>query len=244
MNYKLGCLKDLPDHRDFKYPLATIAHYPPVVDLRSEMPPVYDQGSLGSCTGNAIAGAIHWELIKEKLQPFVPSRLFIYYNERKIEGTVSLDNGACIRNGMKSISTTGYCDEFVWPYHISRYREEPSSGAFAQAKQIHHRTRQYKRLNGLLDVKNALAQRNIVVFGFMVFENFYETKDVMPMPGPDDRPEGGHAVAVAGYDDTHQHVIIRNSWGSDWGVDGYFYMPYKFFQHPHYVFDMWTIERV
>ena len=92
-----GWLPDLPDHRDHLYaaPIAVLQALPPHVDLRPQCPPIYDQGQLGSCTANGIAGAIHFDRMKQHLQPnFTPSRLFIYYNERVIEGTVNEDSGA------------------------------------------------------------------------------------------------------------------------------------------------------
>jgi len=108
-----GWAPDLPDHRDFLYSVPPVvgAALPPSVDLRPGCPPVYDQGQLGSCTANAIAGAIEFELIKQKLPDFIPSRLFIYYNERVIEHDVQSDNGAQIRDGIKSVASQGVCPE-------------------------------------------------------------------------------------------------------------------------------------
>src|SRR5580693_7139532 len=105
-----GWAPDLPDHRDFTYsaPAQFLMALPTTMDLRPQCPPVYDQGQLGSCTGNAIAGAIEFERMKQKLAPnFVPSRLFIYYNERVIEGTVATDSGAQIRDGIKTVAQIG-----------------------------------------------------------------------------------------------------------------------------------------
>jgi C1A family cysteine protease len=107
-------MPDLPDARDHLYaaPLATLGVMRPTIDLRSKFPPPYDQGQLGSCTGNAIAGAIQFERRKQMLTPdFTPSRLFIYYNERVIEGTVNVDSGAQIRDGVKSVVKQGVCSE-------------------------------------------------------------------------------------------------------------------------------------
>src|ERR1700681_1590601 len=106
-NYSLGWLPDLPDARDFMYaaPLKVLQALPPSVDLRSGCPPVYDQGQLGSCTANAIAAAIEFDQRKQKLtQKFSPSRLFIYYNERVLEGTISVDGGAMLRDAIKSVA--------------------------------------------------------------------------------------------------------------------------------------------
>ncbi len=104
-------------------PIAMLKKLPSVVDLRSKFPPAYDQGELGSCTANAIAGAIQFGRRKHKQKPdFIPSRLFIYYNERAMEGTVSVDSGAQIRDGIKSVVKQGACSEKTWPYQISSSR--------------------------------------------------------------------------------------------------------------------------
>jgi C1A family cysteine protease len=117
MAYKIqryGWVPDLPDARDHLYaaPMAMLKKLPAAVDLRSKFPPPYDQGQLGSCTGNAIAGAIQFGRRKQKQKPdFTPARLFIYYNERAMEGTVNVDSGAQIRDGIKSVVNQGACSE-------------------------------------------------------------------------------------------------------------------------------------
>src|SRR5712671_712702 len=110
---KYGYIPDLPDHRDRRLAfLSAPIPLPAVVDLRPKMPPVYDQGQLGSCTGNAIAAAVQFERKKQGMGPdFAPSRLFIYYNERVIEGTVGTDAGAQIRDGIKAVAALGVCPE-------------------------------------------------------------------------------------------------------------------------------------
>src|SRR4051794_25448242 len=115
----LGWVRDLPDPRDLMYsaPLARLRKLPPSADLRAKCPPVYDQGRIGSCTANAIAAAIQFDRRKLRLRPdFVPSRLFIYYNERAMEGHVAYDSGAQIRDGIKSVSKLGVSPEKLWPY--------------------------------------------------------------------------------------------------------------------------------
>src|SRR3989440_2703094 len=109
-----GWIPDLPDQRDHLYaaPPPVVSALPPSSDLRPHCPPVYDQGQLGSCTANAIGAAIQFDRMKQNLSPnFVPSRLFIYYNERVMEGTVSTDSGAQIRDGIKSVAKQGACPE-------------------------------------------------------------------------------------------------------------------------------------
>ena len=115
----LGWMPDLPDNRDHLYsaPLAKLRVLPTKVDLRRRCPRVYNQGQIGSCTANAIAAAIEFDRKKQKLRDFIPSRLFIYYNERSIEHSVPLDNGAQIRDGIKSVAKQGACPETEWTYN-------------------------------------------------------------------------------------------------------------------------------
>src|SRR5205807_8468541 len=133
---RYGWIPDLPDQRDhlFAAQPATLTHLPPMVDLRPDCPDDYDQGQLGSCTGNAIAAAIQFDEMKQKEpNPSPPSRLFIYYNERSMEGTVNSDSGAQIRDGIKTVNQTGYCREDLWPYDISQFAAQPPQAAFDDA---------------------------------------------------------------------------------------------------------------
>ncbi len=124
-----GWRPDMPDGRDLRYaaPPAALEELPDKVDLRQQCPPIYDQGQLGSCTANAIGGALEFDQIKQgQASPFTPSRLFIYYNEREIEGSVDSDDGAEIRDGVKSVANQGACKEATWPYDIDKFRDKPS----------------------------------------------------------------------------------------------------------------------
>src|SRR6184192_3498556 len=122
---RYGWIPDQPDQRDHLYaaPPQFLVALPPRTDLRRRCPAVYDQGQLGSCTANAIAGAIQFDRIKQKLgTQFTPSRLFIYYNERAMEHTVNSDSGAQIRDGIKSVGNQGDCPETEWPYVIAKFK--------------------------------------------------------------------------------------------------------------------------
>jgi len=134
--HTFGWVPDLPDQRDFLYaaPVENMAALPTSVDLRPQCPKtVYDQGQLGSCTANAIAGALEFDRLKEGLADFIPSRLFIYYNERVMEGTVGTDSGAQIRDGIKSVGSIGAPPESDWPYNIAEFAVKPSPKAYKDA---------------------------------------------------------------------------------------------------------------
>ena len=225
-----GWRPQLPDSRDKMYARRRTGNLPPAADLRPSMPPVYDQGQLGSCTGNAIAGAMEYERDRQGLPDFVPSRLFVYYNERALEGTVSSDAGAVIRDGIKVVNTEGVCPETLWPYDIGMFAVKPPKRCYVAATK--DKAVQYESIQTLGDLKDAIASNLSVVFGFTVYESFESQAvaqtGVMPMPKKSEAVVGGHAVLAVGYSDAKGHVIVRNSWGASWGDHGYFYMPYQY----------------
>jgi C1A family cysteine protease len=230
MRHAYGWQADRPDFDHFYgVPPLILQTLPTSVDMRSNCPPIYDQGNLGSCTANAIAGAIAYDQKKQQLSEFTPSRLFIYYNERLKEGTVNSDSGAAIRDGIKSVAKQGACAEAEWPYDINQFSVKPTQVCYDSA--LMHKVILYQRIvNNLLQMKGCLASESPFVYGFTVYESF-ESEEVaatgiVPMPQQGEQVLGGHAVMAVGYDDSKQFFICRNSWGESWGDNGYFYMPY------------------
>jgi len=221
---------------------------PSKVDLRPHCPPVYDQGNLGSCTANGIAGAIEFDRMKQKLQPaFTPSRLFIYYNERVIEGTVNSDSGAQIRDGIKVVAKKGDCPETEWPYDISQFTHKPSAQCYKDARK--YKAIQYQRLvQRVNQLKGCLASGYPFVYGFTVYDSFESGSvaktGVVPMPAPGEQVLGGHCVLAVGYDDSQHRFLARNSWGPDWGIAGYFTMPYAYLTDTSLSSDFWTIRLI
>jgi C1A family cysteine protease len=248
---RFGWIPDVPDHRDYLFAAAPqiLSALPPKVDLRPQCPKtVYDQGQLGSCTGNAIAGAIEFNLLKQNPSTaFTPSRLFIYYNERVMEGTVKSDAGAMIRDGIKSVSKQGAPPEPLWPYVISKFATKPPAAAYKEAAK--HTVTTYQRVaRALNQMKGCLAAGFPWVFGFTVYESF-ESPAVaktgqVPMPGANEAVLGGHAVLAVGYDDGAQTFIVRNSWGPKWGMSGYFTIPYAYLLDENLSDDFWTVRSV
>lgn len=247
---RYGWVRDLPDQRDLLYaaPPDISAALPPKVDLRAQFPPPYDQGMLGSCTANAIAGALEFLEIKEQQQPPVmPSRLFIYYNERALEGTTGSDSGAQIRDGIKVVVREGYCPETEWPYVVANFTEHPPARCYSDA--LKERVSQYLRLSQeRIPLLTCLASGFPFVFGFSVYESFespeVRSTGVVNLPQPDEQFIGGHAVVACGYDLAAGRFIVRNSWGPEWGMGGYFTMPFEYLTDPSLAADFWTLRRV
>jgi C1A family cysteine protease len=249
LSHGYGWQKDLPDQRDHFYavPSPVLGPLPAKVDLRPQCPPVYDQGQLGSCTANAIAGAIQFDRLKQKLDDFVPSRLFIYYNERVLEHSVASDSGAQIRDGIKSVAKQGDCPEPEWPYDIARFKTKPAAACYQDA--LKYKAVSYQRITPVLgQLKGCLASGWPFVFGFTVYESF-ESPAVAksghaPLPASGESVVGGHAVVGVGYDDAKQWFVVRNSWGLGWGLKGYFTLPYAYVAGADLASDFWTIRVV
>lgn len=250
MNRQYGWRPDLPDARDSyraKVGWFKAVLLPSQTDLRPKMPAVYDQGQLGSCAANAIGAAIEFQRAAEKLPDFVPSRLFIYYNARVLEGDPSDDNGMQIRNGIKSVVSTGACPELDWPYNPSQFAVQPSPNCYAEAKT--DLVIAYQRVSQTLDdMKAILAGGEPFVFGISVYDSFESeavaTSGIVPMPAQSESMIGGHAMLAVGYDDARQAFIVRNSWGADWGQAGYCFLPYAYLTSSDLASDLWAVQAV
>lgn len=253
-----GWRRDTPDPRD-KMMMASpaeVAKLPDQVDLRAQCPPIFDQGELGSCTANAISAAMMFVEHKngKTFNPF--SRLFIYAEERKAEGTpLTEDSGAQIRDGFKVIKSKGAPYETDWPYDMSKWTIDPP--AAVDTKALDHQALYYYRCPNLHSVQSSLAQGYPVVFGFAVPDNMMSdecarTGVVMP-PQASEGWDGGHAVMAVGYDKNFKFtdaikggVLCQNSWGRGWGLGGFFWLPMYFWDGGAGALatDNWTLRRM
>ena len=261
--HALGWRPDLPDHRDFAYaaPTDVLKALPSSVDLRSQMPDPYDQEAVGSCTANAINACIQFNRrLLNAPDDFIPSRLFVYWNERDMEHTVPMDAGAELRDGVKSVAKLGVCREDLWPYIAtpadpatylfppgSPPVTKPSPSCYVEAK-LHTAISYLRVQQSLSQLRGCLAQGFPFVFGFSVYTSMYDVygKPVteLPLPSSQDDLLGGHAVCAVGYDDEDQTFTIRNSWGTNVQDQGHFYMSYSFITDHQLASDFWTIRRV
>ena len=248
LKVNFGWVKDSHDPRDVKFKITQPHELPTMVDLRTQCPPVYNQYNIGSCTANALGAAFQFEQMKQKKPDFIPSRLFIYYNERAIEGTINEDAGAMIRDGIKTMVKEGVCPENMWMYIPASFKDKPTEDCYKTA--LNNQVLEYLRISphSLYEVKHCLSEGYPISFGFMLSESFMSDEvahtGIAKMPNVNENIIGGHAVLCVGFDDSKESLIVRNSWGSEWGLGGYFYLPYGYVTELNLSNDYWTIRLV
>jgi C1A family cysteine protease len=236
------------------------AAVPAKVDLTPHCGPVFDQGNLGSCTANACAGALEYEEnIQNNNDAAVQlSRLFLYYNERALEGDIDQDAGGEIRDVVKVAAQYGAPLETTWPYDDgpTQFTVKPSLEAYTEGAK--HKVLQYQAVPQTLQAfKHALGVYNRpIVIGITVYESFESDEamntGVVPMPNTEtEQCLGGHAVLVIGYDDSKQAFLVRNSWGNVYPPawpgskeTGSFWLPYQFMMDPELAEDFWVVQKI
>lgn len=248
MNRTLNWKPSPPDLRDIKSLRAVKAS--PLPD-EFELPlktTLYDQLNIGSCVMNSGCTCFNYEVLENfKDVKFEPSRLFGYYNARKLQGWENEDSGSYIRDGFKAMNKWGLCKESLWPYIESKVTTEPTKLAYDDGpNQI---TIKYATVPQTeTAIKQVLVSGAAVSFGFWVYDSFMDNWDsttgVMPIPKPGESFLGGHAVTIIGWSNAKKCFLIQNSWGTSWGQEGLFWMPYSFLLNPKYASDFWCIEEI
>jgi C1A family cysteine protease len=245
---KYGWKPDLPDYRDIYFTRVEGFRDIPKIDLAPLFQPIIDQGELGSCTACAITDAFEFEVRKSRPESAEElSKLFLYYLERFLEGTVKEDSGAMIRTGMKVLAHYGVCSESLWDYDISKFAVKPPKRCFENA--LAHKVLVYLRVNqNLTDIRACLAAKYPITFGISLYESFHSEDvwrtGIVPMPSGNDSSLGGHAILLVGYDDRKRLFKFRNSWSEEWGDKGYGYLPYAYVTNGDLATDFWTIRQV
>jgi len=249
-NYRLDWTESPEDERDFRFSdlqkKRTLTAAPPKsVNLSDRLPEVYDQGNIGSCTGNSCSSiGLHQSRVQNR--EIYPSRLFLYYGARELINETDVDGGAHLRDVFKSWNKKGVASEMTWPYNEGRVLERPSDQAYHEAAKT-LATAYYTLDNrNLSELKSCLASGHPFVFGFWVYDSFFGSwRDTMPIPNTSkERFLGGHAVTAIGYDDGRQAFLIKNSWGTDWKDNGHFWMPYAFITNRSFCVDFWMLEGI
>jgi C1A family cysteine protease len=248
----LGWKPALPDIRNHRLIIEAYMSVrgilPRTVDLRTNMPPIGDQGPLGSCTAWAALAAYRYEMVKAGLPDMDLSELAQYYWSRLIEHSTRIDSGATITDAIKVLAKVGAAPEKAWPYSTQRSKwvHAPSRAVRALAKQ--HLAIEYQAVpQVLVSLRGVLAIGYPVVFGISVYESFESEKvattGVVDMPNTSESLLGGHALVLVGYDDSVRLFIVRNSWGTDFGDAGYVYLPYEYVTSSDLASDFWIIKR-
>lgn len=262
----MGWMRDLPSIKDYaidqpqvkpmlaKLKGAGAQSAPPTlpasVDLRAWFSAIENQGSLGSCTAHAGVGLLEYYERRAYGKHIDASRLFLYKTTRNLLKW-SGDTGAYLRSTMEALVLFGVPPESYWPYDVTKFDDEPT--AFLYTLGSNYQALKYYRLDPsgtakatlLTQIKTNLAAGLPAFFGFTVYGSYTQAnvanQGSIPYPTGADRVVGGHAVVVAGYDDsrvirnsnpgavpTTGALLIRNSWGSGWGQGGYGWLPYEY----------------
>lgn len=247
MDRKFGWRPSLPDFRDFRYraisPDKEVAQLPPVKYLIC--PPVVDQGDLGSCVFFALSYAMESAQVSQDIIPENPSQLFAYYHYRETYGQIDYDDGAMIRDAVKLLAADGICGEEDWPYLTANFAVKPPFQSYIKARE--HRIQSYHALETMEDMLNCIADGYGFVCGISVYSSIDDAVVVktgkVPVPGKDDKFLGGHAIYVGGYNLHKQMFKFQNSWGKDWGDQGFGWIPFAYLESNGLCGDRWTVRR-
>lgn len=241
----LGLRLSLPDLRDHRHTPVLAGPLPPKTNNRAAMPPVRDQGPLGSCTAFASTTAAWYTYMREDYHhPYPGSPLFQYWNERFLEGSTASDSGATIADSLKALGQWGICAEHWWPYVPALFAQQPPDAAYANA--IRHKATSYARVSQAVDqLKLCLAAGHVVCIGVAVYESFEgpvaAATGQIPLPQAGERLLGWHAQVVCDYDDGPGVFTSQNSWGPGFGDAGYLHFSYSYLADAQLSSDWWVL---
>ena len=236
-------LPDLPDHTAPVY-VSSNVKLPNDISWQSSYPEVYNQLDTNSCTAQAMCGAVSF-LNKD----FSPSQLFQFYNERVLLNTVNSDAGATLSVACKAAENNGICPENLWPFNISQLTVRPEQICYSKAiKNLFSKSSKLLTQNNpnlIAEIKDAIAQGHPVIAGILVFPSMEDQgtaeTGIVPMPSGNNPPLGGHAIVLMGYYEATGLIQFRNSWGPNWGKDGYGFLPEAYFES--YLMSAWVLEK-
>jgi hypothetical protein len=199
----------------------------------------------GNCVGNGVSVALDYAHVKSNpgLKFFTPSRLFIYYQGRVAIGTVNQDSGCQIRDAIAATQKLGAPLESLWPYRESKFKLRPPATAYSDA--LKRQIIQAYKAETLDDVKRALSLDLPVVFGVPVYRAIQDLSwfnYTLPLPAKNERSVGGHCMTVVGYRNSDSMLIVRNSWGTNWGRSGHMLMPFEYWNKFQRQTDAWVIS--
>lgn len=217
------------------------------VDLRQYCSPIEDQGEIGSCTAHAGVGLYEYFERRAFGRHIDGSRLFLYKATRNLLKKTA-DDGAYLRTVMAAMALFGVVPEKYWPYDEKKVNEEPTAFLYSYAQNF--QAISYYRLDCfgvtkpdlLVSIKDHLFKGLPLIFGFTCYASLDQSDNgKIAFPDRKENTDGGHAVMAVGYDDnmkivnplnksvvTTGAILIRNSWGTDWGEGGYGWLPYDY----------------
>lgn len=268
--YKFGWIPDYPDIRDYtdkhekikpllsKLSLPKGSSLPGNADLRKWCSGIENQGGIGSCTSHAVAGVVEYFENKAFGKHIEASRLFLYKVTRNMLHSKG-DTGAFLKSAIGALVLFGVPPEEFCPYDESKFDVEPNAFCYAFAQNyrcisyFRHDPAGASTKDVLTSIKKYVYSGIPSVFGFTVYSSMRQANDgFIPFPGKNESIMGGHAVVAVGYDDKMKiknpasgetstgALLIRNSWGEEWGESGYGWLPYEYVLQG-LAMDFWSI---
>jgi C1A family cysteine protease len=244
-----------------------------IKNLVDYFPPAFDQENMFSCTANAASAIAEYYTLRQFKANYAQassdgrhtplSRLFVYFNARKLKEQEIWDDGASIRATLGALKLFGAPAESFWPYERERRFREPSAFLYFLAsankidKYIIHDSDNTE--DTLYNVKKYLAAGVPSVFGFKAFESFRDEDKIsngeFPFPSKEEKFDLKHSMAAVGYDDNKRitnpiseeeekgALQVRNCWGEGWGVKGYGWLPYRYVEE-RLAYEFWSILKM
>jgi len=258
--YPLKYKRDLPDQRDLflkvpwyrKLKLTESDLRTKKITTFSVLSPISDQNDLGSCTAHAVGDGCFEYIWRLQQLPIYGdtkdtnfSRLFLYYWTRYLEHTVNVDSGASLRDTCKALAKYGICHENLYPYDETKFTNKPSITAITDGNK--HKPATYYKITSLNDMSACLSQGYPFACGIVAYDQIFDVDKNHPfieLPGKKDAPAGGHAICIIGLTQINSKwfFIMRNSWGTDWGMNGYAYISTDYLSNWNLSVDFWTLR--
>tara|TARA_B110000208_G_C11799546_1_gene441260 strand:- start:2051 stop:2863 length:813 start_codon:yes stop_codon:yes gene_type:complete len=242
-----GWIPDHPNYNDNTYdaPIKNLL-INRKIDLRLNCPGICNRKNIGSSVAHAICYVYEYNIIKHDMNNiFIPSKLFLYFNQRLLKHTQEFDCGSSIRDGLSILDKIGICSEVVYPYDISLIYDKPSDEIYEEAS--HNKGIEYYKIKPIITNIKTLLQDSIpIIFGFGIYSSFEnQVSDngfTIKIPQENEKFIGGSCGVCVGFNDEKQAFIIMNSKGVEWGDKGYFYMPYLYLTNNNLCSNFWIIK--
>ncbi|MGO1751595.1 MAG: C1 family peptidase [Psychroflexus sp.] len=220
---------------------------PATIDLSGYFPSVKNQGKLDSCTAFVIA-AVYEFFAKQNNKNVDISELFIYYNTRDLNANANVETGATLLDTIRSVKEKGACHSKSHPYEIDAFADQPTEEAYTEAQ--HQVVKKASRIKiKEKDFRQAIANGHPVIVGLKIFKSFYPKNKLGVIPFPSSHESsyedhGNHALLIVGYNDEEKLFKLRNSWGKDFGDNGYCYAPYDYIANPEFCQEAFVISEI